>query len=64
MTDKVISIMPQLLCGKLSRDLGRFLEGDPNASPAAMLEQCNQILREIGAVQDADGVWRMPEERS
>lgn len=64
MTDKVISMMPQLLCGKLARDLGRFLDGDPNATPEKMLDQCEQILGEIGAVKDADGVWRMPDERT
>lgn len=55
----VISIRPQLLCGKLSRELGRYIESDPGASPAEMLELCNQIFAEIGAVQ-VDGVWTLP----
>lgn len=54
----VISIRPQLLCGKLSRELGRYIESDPCASPAEMLELCNQIFSEIGAVQ-VDGVWTL-----
>lgn len=62
MTEKVISMMPQLLCKQLARDLGRFLDNVPGASPAEMLGQCEQILTEIGAVQDANGVWRMPDE--
>jgi hypothetical protein len=57
----VISIRPQLLCGKLSRELGRYIESDPGASPAEMLELCNQIFAEIGAVQ-VDGVWTLPDE--
>ena len=57
----VISIRPQLLCGKLSRELGRYIESDPDASPAEMLELCNQIFAEIGAVQ-VDGVWTLPVE--
>jgi hypothetical protein len=57
----VISIRPQLLCGKLSRELGRYIENDPGASPAEMLELCNQIFAEIGAVQ-VDGVWTLPDE--
>ena len=57
----VISIRPQLLCGKLSRELGRYIESDPDASPAEMLELCNQIFAEIGAVQ-VDGVWTLPAE--
>jgi hypothetical protein len=68
----VISIRRQLLCGKLSRELGRYIESDPGASPAEMLELCNQIFAEIGvelcnqifaeigAVQ-VDGVWTLPE---
>ncbi len=62
MANDVISIRPQLLCGKLSRELGRYIEGDPSASPEEMLELCNQVFREIGAVQDADGVWSLPDE--
>lgn len=62
MTDKVISMMPQLLCKQLARDLGKFLDGAPGASPTEMLGQCEQILTEIGAVKDANGVWRMPDE--
>lgn len=61
MTDNVISIRPNLLCGKLSRELGRYIEGDPSASPEEMLELCNQIFQEIGAVKDSDGVWSLPE---
>lgn len=57
----VISIRPQLLCGKLSRELGRYIESDPGASPSEMLELCNQIFAEIGAVQ-VDGVWTLPVE--
>lgn len=60
MTSDVISIRPQLLCGKLSRELGRYLDSDPSASPAEMLELCHQIFAEIGAVKDADGVWTLP----
>jgi hypothetical protein len=56
----VISIRPQLLCGKLSRELGRYIDSDPGASLAEMLELCNQIFAEIGAVQVA-GVWTLPE---
>ena len=63
MANDVISIRPQLLCGKLSRELGRYIESDPSASPEEMLELCNQIFREIGAAQDADGVWSLPDEQ-
>lgn len=63
MASDVISIRPQLLCGKLSRELGRYIEGDPSASPEEMLELCNQVFREIGAVQDAEGVWSLPDEQ-
>lgn len=59
--DKVISIRPQLLCGQLARELGRYIESDPSASPEEMLELCNQIFEEIGAVKNADGVWELPE---
>lgn len=55
----VISIRPQLLCGTLSRELGRYIKTFPSASPAEMLEVCNQIFAEIGAVQ-IDGVWSLP----
>lgn len=44
MSDKVISMMPQLLCKQLARDLGRFLEGDPCASPEKILEQFDAAL--------------------
>lgn len=59
MANDVISIRPQLLCGKLSRELGRYIKTFPSASPAEMLELCNQIFAEIGAVQ-VDGVWSLP----
>lgn len=62
MTDRVISIVPQLLCRKLARDLGHFLDGEPSATPSQMLEACEEILGEIGAEKDANGVWRMPGE--
>jgi hypothetical protein len=62
MTDKIISMMPQLLCKQLASDLGKFLDNQPGASPAEMLGQCEQIMQEIGAVKDENGVWRMPEE--
>jgi len=61
MTNEVLSIRPQLLCGKLARELGRYIEGDPSASPEKMLELCNQIMADIGAVKDADGVWTLPQ---
>lgn len=62
MSDKVISMMPQLLCKQLARDLGKFLDGAPDASPEKMLDQCEKIMQEIGAVKDENGVWRLPEE--
>ena len=62
MADKVISITPQLLCGELARSLGRYLDNDPNVTPTEMLGQCEQIMKEIGAVKDSNGVWRMPDE--
>jgi len=62
MTDKVISMMPQLLCKQLASDLGKLLDNVPGASPAEMLGQCEQIMQEIGAVKDENGVWRIPGE--
>jgi hypothetical protein len=64
MTDKVISMMPQLLCKQLARDLDRFLGNFPDASPTEMLGKCERILEEIGAMKDANGVWRMPDGES
>ena len=60
-SSKVLSIRPQLLCGKLSRELGAYINSDPGASPAEMLELCNQVFAEIGAVQ-IDGVWTLPDD--
>lgn len=62
MTDKIISMMPQVLCKQLASDLGKFLDNAPGASPTEMLGQCDQIMKEIGAVKDESGVWRLPEE--
>jgi len=60
--DNVIFIVPQLLCRALAQSLGRIIEGDPDASPAAALELCNELLLEVGAVKDENGVWQMPED--
>jgi hypothetical protein len=62
MTDKIISMMPQLLCKQLASDLGKFLDNEPGASPAEMLGQCDRIMNEIGAVKDENGEWSLPEE--
>lgn len=55
----VISIEPQLLCGKLARTIGKYLEADKSVRPSDMLNICEKLLTEIGAEQGADGVWRM-----
>lgn len=64
MTDKIISMMPQLLCKQLAADLGAFLENRPGASPTEMLAQCDQIMTEIGAVSDGKGGWILPDEET
>lgn len=61
MPDNVLSIRPQLLCRKLVREIDNFLEDKPGATPQEMLGMCNDILTEIGALQDANGVWSFPE---